>query len=375
MGGLLILVGLAGFFFGLVNLVRPLGRLRVETRKQAGLVVAGSFVVMLAGGALLPPEGDSEPVSSATTVAQATSTSSSQVPSTTGQPTTTSLPSAPTTPPASTTTTNGENLALDLLMTIPIELETPDGYDRDLFPHWSDEDGDRCDTREEVLIRDSEGTADVGSNCAVTTGQWYSPYDGVWLDHSTQLDVDHVVALKEAWDSGGNEWTTLRRESFANDLDDPHSLIAVSSSSNQSKGAADPSNWLPDNPDDRCRYIVAWVIVKSRWELSMDESEHGRIRNLLTGPCEGATLDEGLPIRPSPPITTTTSASTTVNTAAATTSTSGGGGNCDPSYPSVCIPRYPPDLDCGEISQRNFTVIGSDPHGFDGDNDGIGCES
>ena len=63
-----------------------------------------------------------------------------------------------------------------------------------------------------------------------------------------KLDVDHVVASKEAWDSGANEWTTFRREAFANDLDDPHALIAVSSSSNQSKGAADPSNWLPDNP-------------------------------------------------------------------------------------------------------------------------------
>ena len=72
-----------------------------------------------------------------------------------------------------------------------------------------------------------------------------------------------MVALKEAWDSGANDWDTARREAFANDLDDPHALIAVSSSSNQSKGAADPSNWLPDNPDDQCRYIVAWVIVPS----------------------------------------------------------------------------------------------------------------
>lgn len=49
--------------------------------------------------------------------------------------------------------------------------------------------------------------------------------------------------------------------------------------------------------------------------------------------------------------------------------------NCDPSYPTVCIPRYPPDLDCGDISFRRFQVVGSDPHGFDRDNDGIGCES
>lgn len=52
-----------------------------------------------------------------------------------------------------------------------------------------------------------------------------------------------------------------------------------------------------------------------------------------------------------------------------------GGGNCDPSYPDVCIPPYRPDVDCGEIAFTNFRVTGSDPHGFDGDNDGIGCES
>jgi hypothetical protein len=312
MGGLLILVGLAGFLFGLVNLVRPLGRLRVETRGRAGLIVAGSSVVMLIGGALLPPNSETDSVSSATTVVLSTSTSTSEASSTTGQPTTTPTSSASTTSVASTTTSvSGGTLALDLLLTIPIELETPDGYDRDLFPHWSDEDGDRCDTREEVLIRDAGGTAKVGSNCAVTSGLWYSVYDGIWLDQARQLQVDHVVALKEAWDSGANQWTTFRREQFANDLDDPHALIAVSSSSNQSKGAADPSNWLPENQDDQCRYIVAWTIVKAGWELSMDESEHGRIRNLLTGPCEGATVDEGLPGRPPPPITTTTSSTPT----------------------------------------------------------------
>ena len=307
MGGLLILVGLAGFIFGLVNLVRPLGRLRVETRGQAGLVVGASIVVMVVGGILLPPvdDADSIPVASVTTLPSSPSTS---VPTTTSGQARTSTTSPSTSP---STTTGGKTLALDVLRTILIELETPAGYDRDLFPHWSDADGDGCDTRDEVLIRDAGGSAEVGASCGVTSGAWYSVYDAVWLDNATQLDVDHVVALKEAWDSGANDWDTARREAFANDLDDPHALIAVSSSSNQSKGAADPSNWLPDNPDDQCRYIVAWVLVKARWELSVDESEHGRIRNLLTGPCEGATIQDGLPVRPPPPATTTTSSTST----------------------------------------------------------------
>jgi hypothetical protein len=118
------------------------------------------------------------------------------------------------------------------------------------------------------------------------------------------------VALKEAWDSGAKEWDTSTREAFANDLDSPE-LIAVSSSSNQSKGDADPSNWLPENPDDQCRYVVAVVVVKARWGLSMDESEYGRIRNLLRGLCEGATVSDAVPVRPPPPPVTTTSYTTT----------------------------------------------------------------
>ncbi len=122
MGGLLILVGLVGFLFGLVNLVRPLDRLRVETRGQAGLVVAGSLVVMIVGGALLPPNSDSETVSSATTVVLSTSTSTSKATTSTAQLTTTSTSLAPNSSLASTTTISGENLALDVLLTIPIEL-------------------------------------------------------------------------------------------------------------------------------------------------------------------------------------------------------------------------------------------------------------
>ncbi len=185
MGGLLILVGLTGLIFGLVNLVRPLGWLGVETRKQAGLVVGASVVVMILGGAILPPVDDVDPIAAASTTTLPTSPSTT-MPTTTssvsfGSTTTSgSVPTSTTSLPAlPSTTIGGETLALDVLLTIPIELETPDGYDRDLFPLWSDAGGNGCDTREEVLIRDAAGTAEVGPNCAVTTGQWYSVYDAV----------------------------------------------------------------------------------------------------------------------------------------------------------------------------------------------------
>jgi len=230
--------------------------------------------------------------------------------STTTLASTTSPP--PTTPPAYP---SGEELVLDLLLTIDVKLETPSGYSRDLFEHWTDEDGDGCDTRQEVLIRDAGGTAQVDAfGCAVVAGDWYSVYDGVWISDPTLLDIDHVVALKEAWDSGAKEWDADTRRRFANDLSDPRSLIAVTSESNRSKGAADPSNWLPSNSDDRCRYIAAWVTVKVRWELSMDESEYGRIRNLLNSECAGLTTSAGVPARPTTVFTTTTTEPVTSTT-------------------------------------------------------------
>ena len=166
-----------------------------------------------------------------------------------------------------------------------------------------------------MLIRDAVESPSVGSGCDVGSGLWYSIYDDVWLDQGRQLNVDHVVALKEAWDSGAKDWDSARRVAFGNDLTSPLTLIAVSSSSNQDKGDADPSNWLPPNGDDVCRYIAAWVVIKTDWGLSMDESEHGRIGNLLEGQCAGTTVSDAVPVWPTPLVTTTTTPATTTTVA------------------------------------------------------------
>ena len=109
------------------------------------------------------------------------------------------------------------------------------------------------------------------------------------------IDIDHVVSLKEAWDSGAWAWPPERRIAYGNDLTDTRTLAAVSTGSNEKKGDRDPSNWLPDQ--DRCAYIANWLAVKARWDLSMDESEWGRLRNLLQGPCAGTTIT---PWQPAP---------------------------------------------------------------------------
>jgi hypothetical protein len=181
--------------------------------------------------------------------------------------------------------------AIELLNTIRIERERPAGYRRTLFKHWLDVDGDGCDAREQVLKRDATGLPQVDPfKCFVVEADWVSPYDGKKTSDRTEVDIDHVVALKEAWDSGAWGWTESQRTAYANDTSDPRSLLAVSSSSNRSKSDKDPSNWLPPLRSYWCIYVSNWISVKARWNLSMDESEWGRLKNLLEGQCAGTTV-------------------------------------------------------------------------------------
>lgn len=117
-----------------------------------------------------------------------------------------------------------------------------DGYSRDLFPHWITISG-TCNTRETVLKRD--GTSVVtDSACASTSGSWYSPYDGATWTAASDVDIDHLVPLSNAWKSGAAAWTTAQRQSFANDLTNPQ-LLAVTDNVNQSKGDSGPEDWKP----------------------------------------------------------------------------------------------------------------------------------
>ena len=147
------------------------------------------------------------------------------------------------------------------------------GYDRDLFPHWVDEDRDGCHTRREVLIAEATSSPVVGPRCTLVGGQWYSYYDNATWSDQADLDIDHVVALAEAWDSGASGWTTARRRAFANDLGDERSLVAVTDNVNQAKGDEDPATWMPPYEPARCRFIGEWVTVKLRWRLTVDPSE------------------------------------------------------------------------------------------------------
>lgn len=156
------------------------------------------------------------------------------------------------------------------------------GYQTKLFRHWIDADGDRCDTREEVLIAESTTPAQVDpTGCKVIAGDWFSVYDGRTFTDQSELDIDHVVALAEAWDSGAAGWDDARRTAFANDLDHPAALVAVSTSSNRSKGDLDPAQWKPTREAAWCQYARDWVAVKVAWGLTADENEVDDLRVML----------------------------------------------------------------------------------------------
>ena len=123
----------------------------------------------------------------------------------------------------------------------------------------------------------------VGSGCSFTGGSWYSAFDGVVTDDPSLFDIDHMVPLKEAWDSGAHAWDSDRRRAFANDLDLPEALIAVSRSSNRSKGADDPADWLPPLRSYHCQYVNDWMVVKIKWELSVDAREFSTLRTVAAG--------------------------------------------------------------------------------------------
>ncbi|GAA4108772.1 HNH endonuclease family protein [Nocardioides fonticola] len=158
---------------------------------------------------------------------------------------------------------------------IPTATENNSGYDRTLFPHWIDADGDCQNTRAEVLISERETdtplTYTSSTNCTVATGRWFSYYDRVSWTDASDIDIDHLVPLAEAWGSGASTWTTARRQAYANDLGDYRTLVGVTDSVNQSKSDQDPATWLPTY--DKCRYIAEWVAVKIRWGLSADSAE------------------------------------------------------------------------------------------------------
>ncbi|MFB9662672.1 HNH endonuclease family protein [Glycomyces mayteni] len=156
--------------------------------------------------------------------------------------------------------------------------EQNEGYDRSLFPHWKDEDGNGCDARDDVLVAQDRSGGLTEADCGgAMTGEWVSMYDAETVTDSGDLDIDHFVPLKEAWGSGAVDWTTEDRQSYANWLGNAWHLIAVTASSNRSKSDQDPAEWMPEDESAWCAYVWAWVEVKKEWSLTVDEAERAAL--------------------------------------------------------------------------------------------------
>lgn len=189
-------------------------------------------------------------------------------------PTQTAYAVPPNIPSAST--------AASRLNALTVEPEShSSSYDRGLFPHWITIQG-TCNTREAVLVRDGVNVV-TNASCAAISGSWYSPYDGATWTAASDLDIDHMVPLAEAWESGAWAWTTNERRTYANDMGGPE-LWAVTDNVNQSKGDKDPAQWKPPLTSFWCVYARAWIQVKWYWDMSVDSAEKAALTSML-GTC------------------------------------------------------------------------------------------
>ena len=157
------------------------------------------------------------------------------------------------------------------------------GYDRSSFSHWRDPDRNGCDARNDILRRDLTNlVVKTDSNgCKVLGGVLADPYSGKNIDFvfgASLVDIDHVVALSNAWQTGAFQFTSEIRLQFAND---PLNLLAVSASLNRQKGDGDAATWLPPTKSYRCQYVARQIAVKKKYGLWLTKPEKVAMSTLL----------------------------------------------------------------------------------------------
>lgn len=177
--------------------------------------------------------------------------------------------------------------AADVLETLRVDDEqSKDGYDRDLFGYReTDDDGDGCDVRDEVLARDLEDvTFTTPGGCQVQSGVLHDLYTGKTIDFmrgpqtSGAVQIEHVVALENAWQSGASMWDSAKRYRYGNDM---YNLLAVDGTANQEKGSSSAAYWLPTNGAFRCDYVARQIGVKAKYELSVTTAEKRAMLSVL----------------------------------------------------------------------------------------------
>ncbi|GAC57442.1 hypothetical protein GOHSU_19_00470 [Gordonia hirsuta DSM 44140 = NBRC 16056] len=272
--------------------------------------------------------------------------------------------------------------ALATLATLPVKGRAPKtGYSRDMFgQRWSDgvdvEYGrNGCDTRNDILRRDlTQTSVKAGTrDCVVLSGTLHDPYTGKTIEFvrgsatSSAVQIDHVVALSDAWQKGAQQLSTTERTNFAND---PRNLLAVDGPANQAKSDSDAATWLPPNRSYRCTFVAKQIEVKAAYRLWVTRAEHDVMQRLLTD-C-GGTVPDGDP----EPAAQQTSSTPAPGTPAPRSS-------APPTRPQPLVDPAGPD---GQVYYKNCTearAAGAAPiyrgqpgysSKLDGDGDGIACE-
>jgi len=361
----------------------------VDRHAVAVLLGAGvlGLVLLCLVGTVLALGGSSGPGLSASTSVRSSTPAPAPTSTLTAAPTST-LTAAPTSTPAQVPTTTPVDTPADsaaaLLAALPVKGRAPrTGFDRALFgPAWADADRNGCDTRNDILRRDLRTiTLEEGTNgCVVLTGILDDPFSGQSLPFtrgadSSAIQIDHVVALSDAWQKGAQQWSPGRRLAFAND---PVNLLAVDGPLNMAKSDGDAATWLPPDRAYWCPFAARQVAVKVKYGAWVTQAEHDALVGILsTCPAEPAPSSDAPPESDLGAAQEPAPASPAVPVPVPVTPSPAQGAGCDPAYPDVCIPPYSAgDLDCGEIEARMFRVLAPDPHRLDGqDGDGWGCES
>lgn len=143
-------------------------------------------------------------------------------------------------------------------------------YNREDWGNWIDEDGDGLNTRHEALAEESL-IKPVISNNKVVSGKWFDKYTGKYFTNPSDLDIDHLVPLKNAYISGASNWSKKKKNRYYNYLKYDNHLIAVSKSANRNKSDKSPVDWLPPNEEYQCEYVREWFKIKTAWGLTIED--------------------------------------------------------------------------------------------------------
>ncbi len=336
---------------------------RHVTTRSSRAVLAAGLLALLSG------------VAGCTTEAAGVPSAASMTSRSTDAPT-----PGPTDGPARSSRSAAPASALTALAEVEVKGRAPrTGYARTQFGDpWVDTDRNGCDTRNDILARDlADETFRPGTqNCVVLTGTLADPYSGRTIpfqrgqDTSEAVQIDHVVALSDAWQKGAQGWDTGRRTAFAND---PLNLLAVDGPLNQQKSDGDAATWLPPNRAYRCEYVARQVAVKVAYDLWMTAAERDAVAGVLDT-CPDEPLPGGGDA--STPATTTSWTSTptpTTSGASPRTSTA-------PETQGAAVPA-PGDVyyeNCAAVRAAGAAPIRPGDLGwrgaFDRDDDGVGCE-